>query len=64
MSLEKEIMFAMKNAMKAKDQSALRALRAIKSALIIHKTNKGSSENISSEDEMKLLPKISKAKKG
>ena len=63
MSLEKEIMFAMKNAMKAKDQLALRALRAIKSALIIHKTNKGSSENISSEDEMKLLQKLVKQRK-
>ena len=63
MSLEKEIMFAMKNAMKAKDQLALRALRAIKSALIIHKTNKGSSENISSENEMKLLQKLVKQRK-
>jgi len=56
-------MFAMKDAMKAKDQLALRALRAIKSALIIHKTNKGSSENISSEDEMKLLQKLVKQRK-
>jgi uncharacterized protein YqeY len=63
MSLEKQIMFAMKDAMKAKDQLALRALRAIKSALIIHKTNKGSSENISSEDEMKLLQKLVKQRK-
>ena len=63
MSLEKEIMFAMKDAMKAKDQLALRALRAIKSALIIHKTNKGSSENISSENEMKLLQKLVKQRK-
>ncbi|MCH1548118.1 MAG: GatB/YqeY domain-containing protein [Flavobacteriaceae bacterium] len=63
MSLEKEIMFAMKDAMKAKDQLALRALRAIKSALIIHKTNKGSSENISSQDEMKLLQKLVKQRK-
>ena len=63
MSLEKQIMFAMKDAMKAKDQLALRALRAIKSALIIHKTNKGSSENISSENEMKLLQKLVKQRK-
>lgn len=63
MSLEKEIMSAMINAMKSKDQIALRALRAVKSALIIHKTNKGSSENISSEDEMKLLQKLVKQRK-
>ena len=63
MSLEKEIMSAMKNAMKSKDQIALRALRAVKSALIIHKTNKGSSENISNEDEMKLLQKLVKQRK-
>ena len=63
MSLEEEIMSAMKNAMKSKDQIALRALRAVKSALIIHKTNKGSSENISSEDEMKLLQKLVKQRK-
>ena len=38
MSLEQDIMSAMKDAMRSKDQVALRALRAVKSALIIQKT--------------------------
>ena len=63
MNLENNIMSAMKDAMKSKDQVALRALRAVKSALIIQKTEKGSSSEISTEDEMKLLQKLVKQRK-
>jgi len=63
MSLENKIMTAMKDSMKSKDQTSLRALRAIKSALILHKTQKGSSDEISNEDELKILQKLVKQRK-
>jgi uncharacterized protein YqeY len=63
MSLEQDIMSAMKDAMRSKDQVALRALRAVKSALIIQKTEIGSSSKISNEDEMKLLQKLVKQRR-
>jgi len=49
--------------MKSKDQTSLRALRAIKSAIIIQKTQKGSSEEISNDDELKILQKLVKQRK-
>ena len=63
MSLENKIMTAMKDSMKSKDQTSLRALRAIKSALIFHKTQKGSTDEISNEDELKILQKLVKQRK-
>jgi len=63
MSLENKIMTSMKESMKSKDQTSLRALRAIKSAIIIQKTQKGSSEEISNDDELKILQKLVKQRK-
>ena len=63
MSLEQDIMSAMKDAMRSKDQVALRALRAVKSAIIIQKTETGSSSEMSEKDEMKLLQKLVKQRK-
>ena len=63
MSLEQDIMSAMKDAMRSKDQVALRALRAVKSAIIIQKTETGSSSEMSDKDEMKLLQKLVKQRK-
>ena len=63
MSLEQDIMSAMKDAMRSKDQVALRALRAVKSALIIQKTEAGSSSEMSDKDEMKLLQKLVKQRR-
>ena len=63
MSLEQKIMTAMKDAMKSKDQVGLRALRAVKSALIIQKTEIGSSSEMSEKDEMKLLQKLVKQRR-
>jgi len=62
MSLEKEIMTAMKKAMKAKDQTALAALRAVKSEILLARTS-GVSEGITEEDEIKLLQKLVKQRK-
>ena len=63
MSLEQDIMSAMKDAMRSKDQVALRALRAVKSAIIIQKTEIGSSSEMSDKDEMKLLQKLVKQRR-
>lgn len=63
MSLETQIMDEMKNAMRAKDAVALEALRAIKSGIILAKTEAGASETLSSEDEIKLLQRLVKQRK-
>jgi len=63
MSLETQIMDEMKSAMKAKDAIALEALRAIKSAIILAKTEAGASDTLSSDDEIKLLQRMVKQRK-
>ena len=62
MTLEQQIMGDLKIAMKAKDQAGLRAIRAIKSALLLRKTD-GSSKEISHDEEIKLLQKLVKSRK-
>ncbi len=62
MSLENKIMDAIKTAMKAKNKTALAALRAVKSELILAKTS-GSSEEITEADENKILQKLVKQRK-
>lgn len=62
MSLQTKIMEALKQAMKAKDATALEALRAIKSELLLAQTSGGASE-ISSAEEIKLLQKLVKQRK-
>lgn len=62
MSLESKIATDLKEAMKAKDQVALRGIRAIKAALILLKTD-GSGEEITEEKEIKLLQKLVKQRK-
>lgn len=57
MSLKSTIEQSIKEAMKAKDQAALRALRAIKAAILLEETAEGSSGELSEADEMKLLQK-------
>jgi len=52
-----------KQAMLAKDQAKLRGLRAIKAALLLAKTEKGTSEEITEEMELKLLQKLVKQRK-
>jgi uncharacterized protein YqeY len=63
MSLEAKIMEQMKEAMKAKDTVALEALRAIKSGIILAKTEAGASDTLSADDEIKLLQKLVKQRK-
>ncbi len=63
MSLSKEVMTAMKEAMKAKDQNALTSLRAIKSAILLAQTESGAKEDITEEQELKLLQKLVKQRR-
>jgi len=63
MSLQQEIMIAMKVAMKAKDQTALTALRAIKSAILLAQTESGAKDDLTEEQELKILQKQVKQRK-
>ena len=63
MSLEVKIMDHMKEAMKAKDSLALEALRAIKSAIILAKTEAGAAEGLTEADEIKMLQRLVKMRK-
>ena len=63
MSLQQEIMRALKTAMKAKDQKALTALRAVKSAILLAQTESGAKEELSEEQELKILQKQVKQRK-
>ncbi len=63
MSLEQKIMTELKAAMIAKDEAALRSLRAIKAALLLAKTAEGSTGDITTDDEIKLLQKLVKQRK-
>ena len=60
MSLQVDIMTAMKAAMKEKNQTALAALRAVKSEILLAQTATGSKEEISEDEEIKILSKMVK----
>ena len=53
----------MKPAMIAKNEGALRALRAIKGAIILAKTEKGGDGTVNEETEIKILQKLVKSRK-
>ena len=63
MSLQQDIMMAMKSAMKEKNQTALTALRAIKSAILLAQTASGAKEELTEEQELKILQKQLKQRK-
>jgi len=63
MSLQQDVMVAIKAAMKAKDQTALTALRAVKSAILLAQTEGGSTGELTEEQELKLLQKLVKQRK-
>jgi len=62
MSLEGKITIDLKQAMKAKNQGALRGIRAIKAALLLHKTS-GTNVELDPAGEIKLLQKLIKQRK-
>lgn len=59
MSLEDRINNDIKDAMKAKDQARLRGVRAVKSAILLLKTD-GSGHEIDESAEIKMLQKLIK----
>lgn len=63
MSLQKQIMEELKLAMKSKDSVALQALRAVKSAFLLAKTEAGAGDDLTSEQEMKIIQKQVKQRK-
>lgn len=56
-------MTALKTAMKAKDQASLTALRAVKSAILLAQTESGAKEELTDEQELKILQKQVKQRK-
>ena len=63
MSLETTVMEKMKDAMRAKDDVALRSLRAIKAAILNAKTAEGATGEIKPEEELKMVQKLVKQRK-
>ncbi|GIV34652.1 MAG: aspartyl-tRNA amidotransferase subunit B [Chitinophagales bacterium] len=63
MNLEQKVAAAMKEAMLAKDQAALRGLRAIKAAITLAQTAEGGKKNLDAAQEVQLLQKLIKQRK-
>jgi uncharacterized protein len=63
MALEEQIMAEMKEAMKAKNESVLRSLRAIKAEIIKAKTEPGAGGTIDEATEQKFLQKMMKQRR-
>ncbi len=63
MSLQNKVMSKIKDAMKSKDQVALASLRAIKSEILLAQTKGGASEELSEEEELKIVQKLVKQRK-
>ena len=63
MSLEQQIMTEMKEAMKAKNEGVLRALRGIKAEIIKAKTEPGAAAELDEATEQKFLQKMMKQRR-
>lgn len=63
MSLELQINADIKTAMLAKDQVTLRGLRGIKAAILLAKTEKGASADLTPETELAVLTKLAKQRR-
>ncbi len=63
MTLEEKINTDLKTAMLAREEATVRGLRAIKSAIIIAKTEKGANGVVSPEKEVQILQKMVKQRK-
>jgi uncharacterized protein YqeY len=63
MSLEQKVMGQLKTAMLAKDEAALRSLRAVKAAILLAKTSGGASGDLKEDEEVKILQKLVKQRK-
>ncbi|MCX6190394.1 MAG: GatB/YqeY domain-containing protein [Bacteroidetes bacterium] len=63
MNFTEKINLEITSAMKARNESELRALRSIKAALLLAATSDGSSEAISDEQAIKIVQKLAKQRK-
>lgn len=63
MSLKETIEGDIKKAMLAKNQDDLRALRAIKSLILLAETEKGAAQQLTQDKEIQLLTKAAKQRK-
>ncbi|MDA3890420.1 MAG: GatB/YqeY domain-containing protein [Salinivirgaceae bacterium] len=63
MSLSDKINADIKSAMLAKEKEKLEALRSVKAAFMLAKTEKGSSDVLSEEAELKIVQKLVKQRK-
>ena len=63
MSLKQQIDADIKQAMLAKNKDELKALRSIKSMILLAETDKGSQGELTSDAEMKILAKAVKQRK-
>ena len=63
MSLQENIDKDIKSAMLSKDATRLRGLRAIKAALLVAKSEKGATDVLTDETEIKVLQKLVKQRK-
>ena len=63
MSLKLTIENGIKDAMRAKDADRLRALRAIKSMILLEETSGSSADGLSADAEMKILMKAAKQRR-
>lgn len=63
MALKQQIDADIKQAMLAKDQDKLRALRAVKSMILLEETKEGQSGDLKPEDETRILTKAVKQRK-
>ncbi len=61
MSLESKLMPDLKAAMKAKDQAALRGIRAVKAEILKFKTS-GTGEELTDDAEIKILQRLIKSR--
>ena len=63
MTLEQQIQNDIMEAMKAKDQVRLNAVRSVKSAILLAKTAEGASGELTDGDIVKLIQKLAKQRK-
>lgn len=63
MSLKEKIDQDIKMAMKAREKDRLDALRAVKAAVLLAETEKGSTGHLTPDQELKLLQKLIKQRK-
>ena len=63
MSLKQQIDADIKQAMLARNQDKLRALRAVKSLILLEETKEGKTGELSADEDMKVLTKAVKQRK-